>query len=166
MDRTIAPWLYGEYMAFLIQRWKYAGQTRLTPLLAQLWLQRATTAHVDLLVPVPMHWSRRWRRGYNQAELLCRALHRTHPQLADRVASRLVRRNRPTAAQSGMDARSRNLNVRNAFTLQDRCDKLRVAIVDDVYTTGATARALSRALREAGAVHVEVWCVARTPAPV
>lgn len=68
-------------------------------------------------------------------------------------------------SQASMDASHRAANLSGAFTVQHRYDNLRVAIVDDVLTTGATAASLARALRAAGASHIEVWCLARTPAP-
>lgn len=162
-----APWLYDEYMAFLIQRWKFHREQRLTSLMAELWLdQSAPVAEVDLIVPVPLHWRRRWQRGYNQAELLARELLVRRPQLAaDGMASSLLRRNRATPGQSGLDARQRARNLRGAFTVKGRCDNLRIALVDDVLTTGATASEATTALLGAGAREVSIWCLARTPAP-
>ena len=78
---------------------------------------------------------------------------------------RLLKRQRATAAQSGLDARERRRNLHNAFTVRARCDNLRVAVVDDVVTTGATANAVASALKKAGANYVEIWCLARTPQP-
>lgn len=166
-DRVIAPWLYGEYLAHLIHQWKYHRESRMTTLLASLWQQRADLqSPVDLLVPVPLHWRRRWQRGFNQSELLARQLQATCPELKYcKLAHHLVRRRRYTAAQSGMTARQRTGNLKGAFTVCGPCDNLRVAIVDDVLTTGATAAAVATALTIAGARYIEVWCLARTPAP-
>jgi ComF family protein len=166
-DRVVAPWLYCEQLAYLIQRWKFHGERRLTPLLAALWLmQVAESDPVDVLVPVPLHWRRLWRRGFNQSELLARQLHSFTAGLEEvALHSRSVRRSRPTRAQSGMGAAQRARNLKGVFTVTHRYDNLRVAIVDDVFTTGATAAAMAGALRKAGANHVEVWCLARTPAP-
>ena len=166
-DQVIAPWLYGEYLARLIQRWKYQRERHLTRVLAHLWLQRAgSRTDIDLLVPVPLHWRRRWHRGFNQSELL--AAH-----LGDHVGAsggltpdlRTVKRHRATAPQSAMSATERKRNLANAFTVSRPCDNLRVAIVDDIFTTGAPAAALSRVLKQAGARRIEVWCLARTPTP-
>tara|TARA_R110002110_G_scaffold205066_7_gene417241 strand:- start:394935 stop:395660 length:726 start_codon:yes stop_codon:yes gene_type:complete len=165
-SRARVPWLYDDQIAFLIQRWKFGGQRQLTGLLARLWLQRChKTSDVDVLVPVPLHWRRIMRRGFNQSELVCRELQRLSPELHDTPVARMVRRSRATAAQSGMDARQRAGNLRNAFTVKEPCDNLRIAVVDDVLTTGATAQAMAQALRAAGASDVEIWCLARTPAP-
>ena len=64
-----------------------------------------------------------------------------------------------------MNAGERTHNLRDAFTVYEPCDNLRVAIVDDVLTTGATAAAVAEVLATAGASYIEVWCLARTPAP-
>ena len=165
--RVVAPWLYDEYLAYLIQQWKFRREKRLTALLAKLFQQRANLQNpIDVLVPVPLHWRRQWQRGFNQSELLCRQL------LADcsaldscRLAHRMVRRRRSTPAQSAMSARQRADNLQGAFTVSEPCDNLRVAIVDDVLTTGSTAAAVAEVLAGAGASYIEVWCLARTPAP-
>jgi ComF family protein len=164
---TAAPWLYDEYMAYLIHRWKFHRAQHLTPLLAQLWLeQSAAVPEVDLLVPVPLHWRRRWQRGYNQAELLARELLHRQPRLATAgLADRLLQRTRATPGQSSLHARQRARNLRGAFTVKDRCDNLRIALVDDVLTTGATASEAATTLLAGGAREVHIWCLARTPAP-
>lgn len=166
-NRVIAPWLYGEYFAHLIHQWKYRKDRHITAVLAALWQQHAQRqAPIDVLVPVPLHWRRYWQRGFNQSELLCRELLATSHELQGcRLAARLVKRRRATASQSGMTARQRAVNLRNAFTVCGPCDNLRVAIVDDVLTTGATVTAVADVLAAAGAAYIEVWCLARTPAP-
>lgn len=166
-DRVIAPWLYCEQLAFLLHRWKYQGDRRLTPMLAAMWLRQAgPIAAVDAIIPVPLHWRRLWRRGFNQSELLARQLHSLDFLFTPaELHHRSVRRSRATTAQSSIGARKRAANLRGAFTVHRPYANLRVAIVDDVLTTGATAAALARALRSAGASRVDVWCLARTPAP-
>lgn len=166
-DRVIAPWVYAEYFAHLVHQWKFHRQWRMTPLLAALWQLHALPRYpMDALVPVPLHWRKRWQRGFNQSELLCRQLLATCPELsACKLAHRLVSRRRATPAQAGMNARQRRSNLKGAFTVRGRCDGLRIAIVDDVLTTGATAAAMADALTTAGASYIEVWCLARTPAP-
>jgi len=167
-DSCIAPYQYDEQFAVLIQRWKYRPEPRLAHLMATLWLQAAPPIlpPVDLLVPVPLHWRKVLSRGFNQAQQLCQLLRRSHPQLcAVPMDPRRCRRQRPTGVQAGLDARARRRNVAGAFTTRGGCANLRVAIVDDVVTTGATANALAQCLARAGARTVSLWCMARTPAP-
>jgi ComF family protein len=166
-DRVLAPWLYDDGLAYLISQWKFHGQLRLTPLLTSLWQERVQQpGPVDLLVPLPLHWRKLWYRGFNQSELLCTALQHSHPELSHTNCDRrLLIRRRPTRAQSGMKAAQRRRNLADAFTCRRPCDNLNIAVLDDVFTTGATAGAAARALREAGAQRVEIWCLARTPVP-
>ncbi len=166
-QQTAAPFLYEECLAFLVARWKYQRQQRLSALLAELWLEQACPApDIDLLVPVPLHWRREWRRGYNQAALLCSALLQRRPGLAPAGSQpRLLRRCRATVPQQSLAARARERNLRGAFTARGPCDSLTIALVDDVMTTGATAAAAASALLDAGARRVDLWCLARTPSP-
>lgn len=166
-DRVVAPFVYDTALAHLISRWKYAGSHSLTPLLGELWLAHARPGPLpDILVPVPLHWRRLLRRGFNQAELLAGYLVANHPQLhSGQMVSGLLQRRRPARVQAGLGASGRGDNAIGAFTLRGSCDNLRVALVDDVCTTGATADAASRVLHAGGASVVDVWCLARTPAP-
>jgi ComF family protein len=141
---------------------KHGGRPRLLRHLADL-LAAEAPEHLaltawDAVVPVPLHWSRRWRRGYNQAEILARGLRRRHglPVL------RVLVRTRPTPPQHG-DAAERRRNVRGAFTLPRPAAVAgrRLLLVDDVFTTGATANGCALVLREAGAADVGVLTLAR-----
>jgi ComF family protein len=114
----------------------------------------------DLVIPVPLHVSRLRERGYNQAALLARALARTAGLAL--LPGGLVRR-RATPAQADLDAGARRTNVRAAFVASSRVAGAAVVLVDDVLTTGATADACARALRDAGARGVSVVTVGRTP---
>jgi ComF family protein len=155
-------------MAFLLHRWKFNGERRISSLLAYLWLsqQSSNTAPPDLIVPVPLHWSKLWRRGFNQSQLLGMELQRQCAALNGiKLDARLIQRHRATPAQSTLSAAQRQSNLLGAFTARRRCDNLRVAIVDDVLTTGSTANAMATTLRDAGASHIEIWCMARTPEP-
>jgi ComF family protein len=118
------------------------------------------TAHrPEVVVPVPLHWLRRWGRGYNQSEAVARAL-------ADRLGlpcrTWLVR-TRPTPTQRAQSAAARWENVRGAFRARRGAalQGTRVLLVDDVLTTGATGDAAATALRQAGAAQVVLAVLAR-----
>ena len=112
---------------------------------------------VDAVVPVPLHLTRRLRRGYNQAELLAAAI---AAELGRPVRTAL-KRVRRTAAQTGLHRDQRAANVAGAFRATADLSGLELLLVDDVHTTGATARACRQALREAGARRVRVAVISR-----
>jgi ComF family protein len=110
------------------------------------------------LLPVPLHSLRLRERGYNQAAEIAAVWSRMFAIPVDRRA--LIRR-RATESQSGLGARQRALNVRGAFSVDNRHGYRHVAIVDDIVTTGSTADAITRALHRAGVDYVEIWALAR-----
>jgi ComF family protein len=138
----------GEGLAEMVGRvfWEAAGD-------------RLHTAGVQVVVPVPLHWRRRWRRGYNQAAAVAREL---AAGLRVRCVGALCRV-RNTPPQVGTSAAARRENVRGAFRITHaRAVTSRVVLlVDDVMTTGSTAGEAARTLREAGAARVVVAVLAR-----
>jgi len=113
----------------------------------------------DIVVPVPLHWSRRWTRGFNQSELLARTVARR----CGIATVNALRRRRATDSQAGLSHSKRRRNVAAAFTLRRlrRVQGMRVLLVDDVMTTGATAAACALALKRAGAKAVVLLTLAR-----
>jgi ComF family protein len=111
----------------------------------------------DALVPLPLHWRKRWERGFNQSELLARELSRR----TGIPVRKLVRRSKSTAAQAGLTSAKRRANMSMAFRATRPLAGLRLVLIDDVLTTGSTAASCARALKRAGAVHVTVLTVAR-----
>ena len=111
----------------------------------------------DAVTPVPLHWRRRWQRGFNQSELLARAIARRRgiPLI------RALRRGAATQAQAGLSNAQRRENVAAAFRSRRRVAGLRILLIDDVMTTGATAGACARALKKAGAKSVSLAALAR-----
>jgi ComF family protein len=132
---------------------------RLARLLAEEGAMHVALGEWDALVPVPLHWARRWRRGFNQAEVLARAVARQHRLPVLRGS---LRRLRATPPQQG-DIEARRRNVRDAFAVTAGTDVagLRLLLVDDVFTTGATVDACARVLLRAGAADVGVLTLAR-----
>jgi len=163
-SHCLTPLRYDFPVDRLIAGFKYHGQLQYGSVLAQLWLANLggdLAPCPELLVPIPMHWRRRWQRGFNQAALLaddwgramnipvCHAL--THP--------------RATLTQQGLSAAQRSSNLRKAFALNANSPihGKHIAIVDDVVTTTATANTVAAILARNGARQIDIWCLARTP---
>jgi ComF family protein len=142
---------------------KYAGERRLARPLGEAVAERWARAGDggDLLVPVPVHASRRRERGYDQAELIAAV---AAAALGVPMAPHVIRE-RATTPQYRLDRRHRAANVADAFRVRDGASSgiagRRVVLVDDVVTTGATLAATAEALLAAGAVTVSAVTVAR-----
>jgi ComF family protein len=159
-DRTVALWRYAPGADRLVHAFKYRGRLALAQYFArELAMRVDPLPAVDLIVPMPLARKRLAERGFNQAHEIAKRLGRL---ARIPVAGRIVRRTRDTADQTGLDPEARARNVCGAFS----CDALlagrRIAVVDDVMTTGASLEELARTLKRAGAVHVENWVLART----
>ncbi len=137
---------------------KYEGRRDLAPLMARYlaaaldrrdWAE--VVARIDAVAPVPLHAERLRERGYNQAELLAHGLCRQRNLL---LRTDLLRREKLTRSQVGLNAAERKENVQRAFIASPACRGLRLLLIDDVYTTGATLRACADAALDAGAVEV------------
>lgn len=153
----------------LIARMKFQAAMDLVPVLAaQLAARHRHTGMPapDLLLPVPLSMARLRERGYNQSWELAR---RTARHLDRPAQARVLLRRKDTPHQLALPLHQRAANVRGAFAVDPRwSDTLKgqgIALIDDVMTTGATASEAARILKEAGAASVQVWVVARTPAP-
>ncbi|KKB78425.1 hypothetical protein VW35_12150 [Devosia soli] len=162
--RARAAVRYGETAQSLVTRLKYGDRTELADICARLMARAGHDywAARPLLVPVPLHPSRIRFRRYNQSLLLARQLGR---HLGLDVDPHLVRRHRKTRSQIGLSGDSRARNVQGAFsTHADAVVRLRgrrVVLIDDVYTTGATVKAVTRTLLRGGAEAVDVLTFAR-----
>lgn len=127
---------------------------------------RDLIARSDLIIPVPLHYRRLASRGFNQSGWLAGALARRTglPYSPD-----LIRRTRPTPTQGGLSARERRRNVRGAFEVrrgrQPDIERRRILLIDDVYTTGSTLTACTRALKKGKAAEVYVLVLARVVRP-
>jgi ComF family protein len=162
-DRAIACFDYRFPLDRLVQRFKYAGDLALGRRLAQSLAQiAAPEPRPDLLVVPPLSPARLRGRGFNQALEIAREV---GGRLRLPVAPELLVRRRDTPAQAGLGRRARRENLRGAFACTSALDGARVAIVDDVLTTGATADTIARVLKSAGAESVAVWALARAPDP-
>ncbi len=158
----------------MITRFKFHGATDLADALAARLADAVRAAKAaapgepmpGLVLPVPLSAQRLRERGYNQAWELAR---RVAKRLGLKASPRALLRVADTSPQVGLNLGERHANLRHAFLVDPLHRAMvagqRLALVDDVMTTGATVEALARVLKQAGAVHVEAWALARTPAP-
>jgi ComF family protein len=162
-DRLRAAVAYGETARKVALKLKYSGRPGAAETLAHFMQRHLLDEDPHaLLVPVPLHRWRIWKRGYNQSALIATALARRtgHPAELD-----ALRRVKATPVLRGLGRRERALAVRGAFkvpeaaraTVQGRT----ILLVDDVYTSGATANACAKALKRGGAARVNIICWAR-----
>lgn len=156
--------VYNDVSRKLILSFKHADRTDAAPVWGE-WLARAGAellAEADALVPVPLHRRRLISRRYNQAALIATALGR---ETGVPVWVNAMVRVRPTPSQGRMSCRQREDNVRGAFAVRNNfCERIggaRIVLVDDVFTTGATLTACTRALQKAGAESVDAITLAR-----
>jgi ComF family protein len=152
---------YGDIARAVALKLKYSGRPGVAETLAH-FMQR----HVDssdaqaLLAPVPLHRWRIWKRGYNQSGLIASALARRTGLKAELG---LLERTKRTPPLKGLGPRERALTVRGAFRVPhpELVKGRTILLVDDVFTSGATAGACAKALKRAGAARVEILCWAR-----
>lgn len=159
---TLAACCYAHPVDALVRQLKFDGRLPVARALASLLLARVRRQQgmplPDALVPVPLHPARERERGYNQAERIAAPVARA---LGIPLHTRAVQRCVATEAQSRMDLARRQQNLAKAFRVVAPLPS-RVAIVDDVVTSGSTLRALADTLAAAGVMRVEAWVVART----
>lgn len=167
--RLRAAALYDGLAARLVASLKYGDRIDLTLLMAT-WMARAGRELLDaadLVVPVPLHAARLWRRRFNQAAELARQLVRLEAKRGHVLLyqPRVLVRVKATRSQVGLGRAQREANVRAAFAVPERCKPAvagrRVLLIDDVFTTGATVASATRALKRAGARDVDVLTFAR-----
>jgi ComF family protein len=158
-DKAVSALTYRFPVDVALKALKFDGQLFVVPACASL-LYPLLARHfptADALVPVPLHWLRHARRGFNQATEICKPVARNSglPMI------RSIRRTRSTPSQSGLNAAARRRNLSDAFAVRGKLKYRYPVIVDDVMTTGETCHQLARVLREAGAESVGVLVVAR-----
>jgi ComF family protein len=163
-ERLRAVALFGDVARQLVHGLKYRDHLELVRWMA-LWMVRAggdVIDDADVIVPVPLHRRSLWWRRFNQSAALAAAI---ATRTGKRTALDAIKRIRPTGNQVGLGRKAREANVRGAFRVEPEkrfeVAERRVLLVDDVYTTGATVKAVTRALRRAGADAVDALVFAR-----
>jgi ComF family protein len=159
-----AAYCFGSYegtLRALVHLYKYGRiQTLSQPLASLLAAALPLDERFDAVIPVPLHWRKQWQRGFNQSDLLARAIARRRGI----PVVRALRRVRSTQTQAGLSNTERRKNVAAAFQCRRSGQTLagrRVLLIDDVMTTGSTAAACARVLKQAGVAKVVLLTVAR-----
>ncbi len=167
--RARAAGVYHSTLTAVIHRFKYQAKIEMSEPLGQLlWAtfrQHWKEKDIDLIVPVPLYRKRLRKRGFNHAHLIMKEWSRMAPEIVmPRIAKKnILERIRRTESQTALGSKQRLVNIKNAFRVSDGSmvtDK-RILLVDDVYTTGATANECARVLTKAGANQVDVLTLAR-----
>jgi len=164
LDALVSGWSYEPPFESVIHALKFSSMEFLGPDMAAALhhLFVDSLPEFDVIVPIPLHWYRRSRRGYNQAEAIARPLAR----LLARPMVQALRRRRLTRPQARLGRQQRGMNLRLAFApiraQRARITNQRVLLVDDVVTTGATLEAAARCLREVGAHSITALTAGRT----
>lgn len=174
-DASSSALIYEPPIATLLQDFKYKGDFGSGRLLATLLAThiRSTLDPDDLpelLIPVPTHWRRHLQRGFNPALILATAISQElsghYLSRAPQLEHKGLRKTVYTPHQVGLKRRQRARQLRHSFEWRgSKKPAERVAVIDDVMTTGATAQEISRCLKARGVEHVQIWTIARTQAP-
>jgi ComF family protein len=154
---------FGYPVNRLVQRFKFerdlAVGRMLGDVFADAMLERAP-ASPDMLIAVPLHRNRERERGFNQSRLLAAHIAR---RMDLPLPDGMVIRCRDTSEQSGLKAVQRRANLKGAFEVMGDVQHARIALIDDVMTTGTTLNELAATLLSQGATCVDAWVLARTP---
>ncbi|WP_281646497.1 ComF family protein [Parendozoicomonas sp. Alg238-R29] len=164
-DSCVAPLEYAFPVSTMLQRVKYNRQIVYARPLVKHLINNLQKDYCDkpwpeALIPVPLHWWKLRKRGFNQAGVIAEQLSKA---IDIPVYHHLVKRRNNDQSQQGLSANKRKQNMQNAFALRKPVPYKHVAVVDDVMTTGATTEELCKVLKKHGVETVDVWCVARTP---
>lgn len=164
-DEGRAVLLYDGVTSRSLYRFKYGGKQEYAKFYGRVICERLgrkiKSWNADVIIPVPIHPSRKRKRGYNQAELIAKEISK---RLGIRMATDIVYRSRATGALKKLGARERQNNLKKAFNIKQNSVKYEtVLIVDDIYTTGATVDAMARCLKGAGVkkVYYVALCIGR-----
>lgn len=163
VDQVFAPYRYADGIKYLIGALKFGKRLSLIHTLAELFLQKLPSsqyATIDYLLPIPAHPKRLHQRGFNQSYELAKYLSKA---LKRPLLNQHLQKYQSTVAQSSLSAKQRQQNLHHVFRLRKALPpQARIAIVDDVITTGSTINAVAQHLQQGGATHLQAWSIART----
>ena len=162
-DTTRAVFLYAYPIDAMMLRYKYGSMLNLGNTFGEFLTEKVNVEdclkNIDLIIPMPMHPQRLKERGFNQALEIAKVLTKN---CVEKLDYKSVVRQTLTPPQASLPLKERVKNIKGAFKVNiDLTDK-RIAIVDDVMTTGASLNELAKTLKKVGASHVECWVIART----
>ena len=158
LDGLTAGLQYCDELATIFFRFKKKERRDYTPFLAQ-FISIPEDWHAEMLLPVPLHWFREYRRTYNQSYLLSEYV---SSRYGIPICRDLLIRTRPTPQQKLLDEKQRRRNLKGAFRAAPECKGRSIVLIDDVITTGSTLSECARTLKKAGAYRVYAACVACT----
>jgi len=159
-DATQALFRYEYPLDAMLQRYKYSHLLALAETFGALMADSiAPASRPDIIIPMPLHPQRLAERGFNQAVEIARIVSK---QLSIKMDTMNCSRIKLAPPQVSLPLKQRVKNMRSAFRCKAKLDGLRIALLDDVMTTGASLNALAKTVKTAGATHVECWVVART----
>ncbi|HSH71639.1 MAG TPA: ComF family protein [Methylophilaceae bacterium] len=157
-DATSALFRYEYPLDSMLQRYKYGQSLTMADTFASLMTSTISTKP-DLVIPMPLHPQRLQERGFNQSLEIARIIAQKMDIRLETTACKRIKLSPP---QASLPLKQRVKNMKGAFSCDTSLDGLHVALLDDVMTTGASLNALAKAVKSAGARHVECWVVART----
>lgn len=167
--RVIAPCSYHQGLGHWIGQIKYQAQFAVIDVLVDALVQRILYLEYlgfiqlpQVLIAVPLHKKRLQQRGFNQAWLIAQALAK---RLGIPLVDNMLIRVRDTQSQAGLSGKRRRKNLKGAFVLSSEFNWQRVALIDDVVTTGTTVDEIVKLLQQRH-TQVQVWCLARAEAPI
>lgn len=158
-DATHSLFTYDFPLDAMMQRYKYGNMLNLGHIFGKMLSKKVDLANIDLIIPMPMHPTRLKERGFNQSLEIAKVLSKNCPQKLDFTSAQ---RQKYTPPQASLPLKERVKNIKGVFKISADLNGKRIAIVDDVMTTGASLNELAKTLKQAGAAHLECWVVART----
>jgi len=166
-DRVISIYHYRDPLVWLIQQMKFHNKPTIAHLLGRLManhlehlISLKDFQKPEVIMPVPLHYKRQHKRGFNQAEEFAKIISAT---IGCPIDTQSIERNISSQQQSGLDARQRRKNVKGIFRIknQKQLNYEHVVLIDDVMSTGSTANEIARTLKRAGVDRVDIWILAR-----